>query len=276
MTLEFKKTYLDVIRRRYFNATKKGKTQMLNELCQVTGYSRNHAMRVLATGHYTGKKNSGRTQAYSSETRVHLRKLWHTMSRICSKKMVAALPIWLKHYQKAGFTPLVKEELLSMSSSTIDRYLRSYKKQFARRKRTGTRRTKKFNNIIPIKNFDQYATKPGYIQADTVAHCGGSLSGIFIWSMTVTDEYSGWTENRAMYGKGGKNSTEAICNAFWKLPFRPISFNSDNGSEFLNSELYGYISTNKNIQFTRSRPYKKNDNAHVCRFSGKGYHFILM
>lgn len=229
MTLEFKTTYLKAIRRRYFNATRKGKSGILNELCQVTGYSRKHAIRVLATGHMTGKKNSGRTTAYSEEARIHLQKLWHTMGRICSKKMVAALPIWLEYYQRPGFTTLIKQELLTMSSSTIDRYLKTYKRQFARRKRTGTRRSKKFNNIIPIKSFDKHATKPGYIQADTVAHY----------------------------------SAEAICNAFWKLPFKPISFNSDNGTEFLNSELYGYISKDKNIAFTRSRPYKKNDNAHV-------------
>jgi len=263
MTLLFKTQYLEAIKARYYNSTKKGKSQILDELCKVTGYSRKHAIRVLAEGHMTGKKNSGRTIAYSQEARYHLKRLWHLMGRICSKKMVAAFPMWLEYYQRADFTPLIKEELLSMSSSSIDRYLSSYKKQFVRMRRSGTRRSKKFNNIIPIKNFDHLASRPGYIQADTVAHCGTSLSGIFMWSMTITDEFTGWTENRVTYGKGANNSLEAIVSAFSSLPFKPISFNSDNGSEFINKELHNYIARDSKIDFTRSRPYRKNDNAHV-------------
>jgi hypothetical protein len=263
MTLKFKTTYLEAIRSRYFAGSKKRKSEILNELCKVTGYSRKHAIRVLSIGHMTSKKNSGRTRAYSNESIIHLKRIWHIMGRICSKKMVSALPIWLKFYQGPEFTPLVKEELISMSSSTIDRYLKDYKKQFARRKRTGTRRSKTFQNVIPIKNFDHFASKPGYIQADTVAHCGNSLSGVFIWTMTVTDEFTGWTENRTMYGKGALAAHDAICTALYAVPFRAISFNTDNGTEFINKILYKLISQDRNIAFTRSRPYKSNDNAHV-------------
>lgn len=264
MTLEFKTTYLNAIRSRYFHGSKKRKTEILNELCEVTGYTRKHAIRVLATGHMKGKKLSGRTQAYSSEAKEHLKKLWHTLGRICSKKMVSALPIWLDFYQGAGFTPFVREELLSMSSSTIDRYLKEYKKQFGRLyKKSGTRRSKQFQNIIPIKSFDQESSTPGYLQADTVAHCGGSLSGTFIWTMTITDEHTGWTENRGLFGKQATSSTEAVCSALSRFPFDLISFNTDNGTEFLNSILHNYISKERNIAFTRSRPYRKNDNCYV-------------
>jgi len=263
MTLKFKITYLEAIRRRYFAGSKKRKTEILNELCEVTGYSRKHAIRVLSVGHMTSKKNSGRTRVYSKESIIHLKRIWHIMGRICSKKMAAAMPVWLKFYQGPEFTPLVKEELLNMSSSTIDRYLRDYKKQFSRRKRTGTRRSKHFQNVIPLKNFDHFATRPGYIQADTVAHCGNSLSGVFIWTMTVTDEFTGWTENRAMYGKGALAAHDAVCVALYDVPFRAISFNTDNGTEFLNETLHKLICRDRNIKFTRSRSYRKNDNAHV-------------
>jgi hypothetical protein len=213
----------------------------------------------------TNKKNSGRTRVYSEESVDHLKKLWHILGRICSKKIVAALPVWLEFYGREGFTHLIKEELLSMSSSTIDRYLRSYKARFARTKRTGTRRSQKFKNIIPIKDFDQYADRPGYLQADTVAHCGGSISGKFMWTLTVTDEFSGWTTNCSMFGKGASESLEAVVGCLSPLPFDLVSFNTDNGTEFINSELYNYILRNYHgtLKFTRSRPYRKNDNAHV-------------
>ena len=135
MTLEFKTQYLQAIRRRYFNSTKKGKSQILDELCKITGYSRKHAIRILAEGHMTGKKNSGRTIAYSKDARFHLKKLWYIMGRICSKKMVAAIPVWIEFYQKPNFTADIKQEILSMSSSTKDRYLKGYKKQFMSRRR---------------------------------------------------------------------------------------------------------------------------------------------
>lgn len=263
MTLEFKTQYLQAIRRRYFNSTKKRKSQILDELCKITGYSRKHAIRILAEGHMTGKKNSGRTIAYSKDARFHLKKIWHIMGRICSKKMVAALPVWLEFYQRPNFTADIKQEILSMSSSTIDRYLKEYKKQFARRRRTGTRRSKKYQSVIPVKSFEHFADRPGYIQADTVAHCGDSLSGKFIWTMTVTGEHTGWTENRTMFGKGGYNSVDAVSSAFFKMPFKPISFHSDNGTEFLNIQLHKYIVEHKKMKFTRSRPYRKNDAAHV-------------
>jgi hypothetical protein len=176
MTLEFKSTYIQAIRKRYFNASKKEKSAILDELYAVTGYHRKYAIEILSKGHKTGKKASARSRTYSSESLSHLQKLWHILGRICSKKIVAALPIWLEHYHGKDFTPKIKEELLSMSSSTGDRYLKTYKAQFARRKRTGTVRAKKFSNIIPIKDIDSKSNGPGHLQADTVAHCGTTLS----------------------------------------------------------------------------------------------------
>lgn len=263
MTLKFKTQYLDAVRGRYFNSSKKEKSQILNELCSVTGYSRKHAIKALSNGHKKGKKLSGRTKTYSRESIYHLKRLWHILGRICSKKMVSALPTWIKYYENEGFNEALREEILSMSAATIDRYLKTHKAQFASRRRTGTRRSKAFKNVIPIKDLDHKASRPGYIQADTVAHCGDSLSGVFVWTMTVTDEHTGWTENRAMHGKNGDNSVEAICSAFGRFPFHPIEFNSDNGTEFLNAQLHKYIFGSQGIRFTRSRPYRKNDNAHV-------------
>jgi hypothetical protein len=264
MSLKFKTQYLTQVRRRYFNSSKKKKTIILDELCEVTGFHRKYAIKILSIGHHKGPKASGRTKVYSDMTIFHLKKLWHLMGRMCSKKMVSAFPIWLKYYEASGFGPITEKELLSMSAATIDRYLKSYKSQFARRKRTGTvRGSKKFQNIIPLKIFEEKNSIPGFIEADTVAHCGGSLSGQFAWSLTVTDVYSGWTDNRAFLGKTADNTLSAIISINNSLPYTVKSFNVDNGTEFLNRYFVEYFEANADIKLTRSRPYKKNDNCHV-------------
>lgn len=238
MTLNFKISYLQAVRLRYYRSSKKDKTVILNELCQVTGYSRKHTIRILAKGHHIGKKSSSKTRAYSEQAQHHLQRLWHVMGRICSKKMVAGFPVWLDFYEGKNFNESIRAELLSMGSATVDRYLKDYKTNFARRRRSGTRRSKNFENVIPIRSFDRKVIKPGYVQADTVAHCGGSMSGTFIWSMTITDELSGWTENRAMYGKTADSAFKAIFDIHTTLPFKIQSFNSDNGCEFINGLLH--------------------------------------
>lgn len=263
MTLNFKTTYLNAIRERYFKASKSEKSTILTELCEVTGYNRKWAIRILAKSHKKGPKSSGKKKLYSDQAIYHLKRLWHIMGRMNSKKMVAAFPVWLDFYQRQDFTNEIKAEILAMSHSTVDRYLQKYRNQFARRKRTGTQRAKTFLNTIPIKELDLKSERPGNFQADTVAHCGNSLSGLFIWTLTVTDEFSGWTENRAIYGKTGTTVTAAFASILWKLPFKAKQVNTDNGTEFINDQLQKFLVEEQGLIFTRSRAYKKNDNAHV-------------
>ncbi|WP_127716173.1 integrase [Halobacteriovorax sp. HLS] len=264
MTLQFKTEYLAQIRQRYFNSSKKQKSIILDELCSVTGFHRKYAIKILSKGHMNTPKSSGRTKVYSDTSIFHLKRLWHLMGRMCSKKMVAAFPVWLNYYQGKGFGPYVKNELLLMSPATVDRYLRSYKAQFARRKRTGTiRGSKNFQNIIPLKIFEEKESVPGFIECDTVAHCGTSLSGKFAWSITVTDIYSGWTNNRAIFGKGADETLSGIIKIMQLTPYSIRSFNVDNGTEFLNRYFVEYFNGMKGVNLTRSRAYRKNDNCHV-------------
>lgn len=263
MTLKFKIEYLSAIRKRYYQARKSEKTKILNELCAVAGFNRKYAIRILAIKHHEGKKLSGRTKTYSERSVRHLKRLWVIMGEMCSKKMVQALKTWLKYYEDPDCDDEVRAELLSMSHASIDRYLKSYKASLGRKKRTGTKPGKMFKNVIPLKSFDSNIDRPGHIEADTVAHCGDSMSGKFAWSLTFTDVYSGWTENRATYGKDSDEVLSAIMDIQFKLPFPVLSFNTDNGTEFLNRSLYLYFSEKGTIDFTRSRPYKKNDNCHV-------------
>lgn len=263
MTLKFKVEYLNAIRKRYYQSSKKEKSKILNELCAVANYNRKYAIRILAIKHHEGKKLSGRSKIYSERAQKHLKHLWVIMGEMCSKKMVQALRTWLKYYEDPDCDDEIREELLSMSSASIDRYLKNYKASLGRKKRTGTKPGKMFKNIIPLKSFDTNISEPGHIECDTVAHCGDSLSGKFVWSLTFTDVHSGWTENRAIFGKDSDEVLSAIMDIKFKLPFPIITFNTDNGSEFLNRNLYLYFDSQKDVQFTRSRPYKKNDNAHV-------------
>ncbi|MCP4913298.1 MAG: transposase family protein [Oligoflexia bacterium] len=191
------------------------------------------------------------------------------MGYICSKKMVVAIETWIRFYNPDDLDDETRTELLSMSAATIDRYLCEYKKTLSRKKRTGTRpANRRIKALVPIKDFDFKADCPGHFEADTVAHCGDSLSGKHIWSLTITDVYSGWTENRAIFGKMGIDVLDAICNIEYKLPFKIKSFNTDNGTEFLNQSLImhfggGTLEERRKVAFTRSRAYKKNDNCHV-------------
>lgn len=262
MTLEFKSAYIRAIRERYHRSSKKEKSAILDELCKVAGYHRKYAIEILSKGHKSGKKLSGRTRQYSEQSIKHLKRLWHIMGRICSKKMKAAFPIWLNYYEHEQFNDEIKTELMCMSAATIDRYLKSYKAQFARRKRTGTKSNKRFSNIIPIKDLESSVKTPGHFQADTVAHCGNSLSGTFIWTLTVTCEHSGWTMNRAIFGKYGDEVTSAMYGILRDTPFKVHSMNTDSGTEFINDKLKSMLES-KQIEFTRSRPYRKNDNCYV-------------
>jgi hypothetical protein len=117
---------------------------------------------------------------------------------------------------------------------------------------------------IPIRTDNWDITRPGFLEADTVAHCGGRLEGDFIWSVTYCDILSGWTCNRAVWNKGAHGIVEATRSVEASLPFELLGFDTDNGSEFLNWHLLRYFQERKKaVGFTRSRPYKKNDNGHV-------------
>jgi hypothetical protein len=175
--------------------------------------------------------------------------------------MLAALPYWLPFYVCPEDT---RSLLLEVSSSKIDRVLKPYKegkiKAFS-----STRPAETYiKNKIPIKLLDDEITEPGFIEADTVAHCGNSLAGEFANSLTMTDLNSGWTENRATWTKERKAVRKAIAEVERSLPFKIKGFASDSGNEFFNHDLFDYFNDRPDkVEHVRRRPYKKNDNAHV-------------
>jgi hypothetical protein len=262
MITEMRRIYLETIRTRYRKSTKKQKSQILNEFCDVCGYERKYAIRIL-WGHVEPRSHRpGPKRSYTHQVTPHLIYFWNAMNRSCSKKMKAALPLWMPYYREP-IEPKTKELLLKMSSSTIDRRLKDYRSS-GRRHGLSATKSSWVKSKIPIKLLDHLVNEPGHFESDTVAHCGNSLSGEFISSLTATDLFSGWTDNRAMLTKTSEMVVAQVREIERRLPFLMKSYASDNGSEFLNEELYRYLKKRPDpIEFVRRRPYKKNDNAHV-------------
>lgn len=209
-------------------------------------------------------KSPGRRKKYSKEACENLCKLWREMGHMCSKNMKAALPKWLPHYDSCDVT--VKDEIKSMSASTIDRVLKPFRAQFERQGNTGTR-PGHLRHMITVKNLDWKPDVPGHVEADTVAHCGGSLSGEFVWTLTCTDVYSGWTISRAVWNKESNGIVFAFREIKEQMPFEIFGYSVDNGSEFINHVVVKELTQNRGAVATpylnRSRPYKKNDQAHI-------------
>jgi hypothetical protein len=262
MTTEMRRIYLETIRARYRKSTKKEKSLILNEFCNVCGYERKYAIRIL-WGYVTPRsRRPGPKRSYSHQVMPHLIYFWEAMNRCCSKKMKAALPLWMPFYREK-IDPEVKAQLLKMSSATIDRRLKEYRGSNELRGLSATHSTW-VKSKIPLRLLDHEVTEPGFIESDTVAHCGNSLSGEFIYSLTMTDLYSGWTENRALLTKTSGQVVAQVKSVESRLPFKMTGFASDNGTEFLNQDLHYYLRKRESpVDFVRRRPYKKNDNAHV-------------
>lgn len=260
MPIELRRAYLEEIRFRYRNSTKKRKGKILDEFCQVCGYTRKHAIRILKGQLHSRIKRPGPKSKYQREDVLRaLQELWQLMNQMCSKKMVIAFADWLPFYQAKDE---VKKLLLEMSASTIDRLLRSYRHPFSKGK--STTRQSLIKNRIPLKLLDGDVTIPGYVEADTVAHCGSSLAGEYGNSLTVTDLCSGWTENRAVWTKTGEKMVTILRDIEDHLPFSLIGFATDNGTEFLNDSVLNYLQDREApVNMVRRRPYQKNDNAHV-------------
>jgi hypothetical protein len=263
-----RQTYLKAIRSRYCRAGKKAKVTILDEFCAVCGYHRKYAIRLLnQRGKPRKKRRAGRKPLYASpELLMALKRIWFASDQMCSKKLKAAIPLWLPFYETVykALTPETHDKLLTISAATIDRVLKPVRVAHGRKGLSGTKPGTLLKNQIPIRTHSWDISQPGFMEADTVAHCGNSLAGDFVWSLTMTDILTTWTENRATWSKGAQGVLAQIQDIEAKLPFALLGFDCDNGSEFLNYHLLRYFTDHPSVtSFTRSRPYKKNDNAHV-------------
>ena len=262
-----RRAYLEAVIERYQKAGKNVKSAILDEFCAVCDYNRKYAIQLLNRQRKRSKKRPGRKPVYHSPELVRtLKRIWLATDQMCSKRLVVAIPLWLPFYEQAyeKLSDKTENQLRSISAATIDRVLAPTRALTRRRGLCATKPGSLLRNQIPIRTHNWDISQPGFMEADTVAHCGNSLAGNFIWSLTLTDIHTGWTECRATWNNGANGVIKQIKNIEASLVFPMKGFDCDNGSEFLNHHLLRYFTDHKpRVKFTRSRPYKKNDNAHV-------------
>lgn len=267
MSQELKTKWLPKQQARYARRTREGKSRMLDELCEDHDYERKYAIKLLrgSLPRPTGRPRPGPEPQYGLIEPI-VREIWVAAEQPCGKRLVPILAQWLPFYERrSGRLSARQRKLLhGVSAATLDRLLASARAQSLGRGRGGTKPGSLLKTEIPIRTGSWDLTRPGYLEADSVAHCGTSLAGDFIWSLTYTDIFSGWTEGRAVWNKGAAGVLEATQDVEKGLPFALLGFDCDNGSEFLNHHLWAYMSQRQTpVEFTRSRPYHKDDQAHV-------------
>ena len=265
MSQKSKWEYLKAIYARYRKASKELRALILNEFCQVCGYNRKYAIRLLNGPAPQKSKPHPKTRrsAYGSKVISALSLIWEAAGYPCSQRLKALLPLWLPWAQKHfSLSAQLQNQLLSISPSTIDRRLKAKRRLLKKRLYGRTKPGTLLKHHIPIKTDSWDVTTPGFTETDLVSHSGNSEQGEFIHSLNVTDIHTTWVETRAVMGKGQAGVLDAMKEIEQALPFKLLGIDSDNGSEFINYHLKAFCDQ-KQIQFTRGRPYKKNDNAHI-------------
>jgi hypothetical protein len=267
MSQKSKRELLETIRPRYLKANKIEKQKMLDEFTLTTGYHRKYVIRALKNQvpNRPKWKKPGRKAIYRGHVVEALEQVWEIYGRICSKRLQPFLPEAIKVLERCKEIELsaeTKQLLLEISPATIDRCLRPVRIKSAHGLST-TKPGSLLKNLIPVHTFTEWdEERPGFMEIDLVAHCGNTTEGQYLNTLTCTDICTGWTDVTAL----PRRSQQAVCEAIGplskRLPFPVLGIDSDNGSEFINDLLYRYCLVEE-ITFTRSRPYKKNDQAHV-------------
>lgn len=265
---------------RYQKATKKQKGIILEEFTALTGYDRSYATYLLRTHGKkiyvsnklvmvgdVGKKTKRQIQRfYDQKVFTALKDIWFIMDCICGKRLAPmigeVLPILQKH-KEITLDPATQSKLLSISSATIDRMLKAERKKQSIKGRSHTKPGTLLKHQIPIRTFSEWnEQKPGFVEIDLVGHDGGDSHGEFAHTLDVTDVCTGWTETQAVKNKAQCWVFEALKDIRDRLPFDLLGIDSDNGSEFINNQLYRYC-IQEEITFTRARSSRKNDNCFV-------------
>ena len=267
MTRGAMKEYLDTIRPRYLRAGRKEKSRILDEAVRVTGLHRKALIRALRSQpRGTPRGRVGRPRRYGLEAAAAVKTLWEASDRVCAKRLQPFLPELMEVLERHGELVLegeVKDQVSAMSAATIDRLLRPHRQGSLKRPFSTTKPGSLLKAAIPLRTFAEWnEDRPGFLEIDPVAHCGDTTEGQYLNTLCAVDIATGWVACRAVLGKGQQRVGGAIHHIGQSLPFPLLGLDSDNGSEFINHHLFAYCQQ-KSITFTRARPYKKNDNAHI-------------
>lgn len=268
LTMKEKQKLSAVVKTRYKRASKKEKTQIINEFIANTGYNRSYARRVLGGRRLrVGRKHySPRERVYDLEVFYALKTIWIVADGICGKRLKPFIPELvrvLEGKKEIKLTKMVKEKLSRIGSASIDRVLGATKKSYALKGRSTTKPGTLLRKEIPVRTFADWNEEgPGFFETDLVAFCGESPRGDYVNGLNLTDVATGWVGLEAIMGKAQGRTHAAIDAVRARLPFPLKGLDPDNGSEFINWLLKRYCENN-NITFTRIRPYRKNDNCYV-------------
>jgi hypothetical protein len=258
-----RREYVRAVRPRYTLAPQDAKRAILDEFCATTGYHRKYAITLLRHPKPDHLHQRQRRPVYGAQTIAVLAAIWAAAGYPWSTRLHALLPRWLPWaHRHFAIPPAVARQLRKMSPSTMDRRLRDRKRQIRRRLYGRTKPGTLLKHHIPIRTEHWDVTTPGFTEVDLVSHSGNSADGDFLQSLNLTDIHTGWVESRAIFGKTQRTVRAAVADLQTVLPFALCGLDSDNGSEFINTVLWEYC-RGRAIQFTRGRPYKKDDNAHV-------------
>ena len=267
MSQTTRKEVLKKLRRRYVSAGPEHKRKLLDQAQELLGYHRKAAIRSLRAPMIERGPRiiTGRPTSYPPGLLLpYLRPIWQATDFACGRRLVAMLPEWIPAYEQheRRLPGEVREKLLAASGRTLDRLLEPLRGQGAGRclTRPGTL----LRQQIPIRGSVWEEGKAGWLEVDTVALCGGSVAGEFVWMVDGVDYATTWVEVRAMWGRGQAGTLAALRDVEASLPFELLGLDSDNGGEFLNHHVLSWLQKRPRPVFmTRSRPYKKDDNAHI-------------
>jgi hypothetical protein len=258
---------------RYSTSGRDEKRRILDEFVALTGYHRKHAIRILNTAaepRADRPKRGTRARVYDEAVREALVVLWEASDRICGKRLKPLLPVLvaaLERHNHLQLDPAVRKKLLKISASTIDRLLAA-PRESVRGSRQARRKPSAARASIPVRTAgDWKEPPPGYMEGDLVLHCGDRMAGSFASTLVVTDIASGWTECVALAVREGTLVVDALDRLVDAMPFPLLGIDTDNGTEFVNEVMVAFCA-DRGIELTRSRPYRKNDQAWVEQKNG--------
>lgn len=268
MGKETKREYIEILRRRY-KATKGKKVRgaIIDELIANCEYNRKYAIRVLNRPgkenlRKKSKKRRKRKPIYLERVIELIKRIWELADYPCGPILKKVIPLWMPYIKKRWrLDEETEAQMLRISPAQLDRRLKRDKAKVKKRLYGTTKPGRLLKYQIEISTMWE-VNQPGYVEMDTVAHCGSNGNGEFAYTVNNTDIHTFWVERRAILGKGQKTTLEAIKETDGAFPFTVVARDCDNGSEFINYHLVDYCKTN-GIKLTRSRSYHKNDNAHI-------------